>query len=358
MKFDKSFFTGKGEYLAARYRNLYGESSCRERTEREQKKIVNRYLTVLILFAAVLAFSIVSSAEGGPDMKTGDDGLMISVDRPAENESTASIDARVWAVSKSGTINRDKQILIQPVGENIKAEEDGLLKSESESDKLDRKISTAVRSLNDNTEKKTVVLPSVLDDGTKLYWKKEDKNNYPMIFIAGILLLYMVYKSRYDNVKKEEKAAGENVIREMPGFINKLVLLLDAGIVFNTAFEKIMADKASSGHDSENYFYDQMKDIYNRSRETNSPVHIEMAALAKRSGVREMMRMTGIITDNINKGTDLSEKLKREGEVLWFARKKQSEEKGRLAETKLTLPLVILLLVLVMITVAPALMDM
>ena len=56
-------------------------------------------------------------------------------------------------------------------------------------------------------------------------------------------------------------------------------------------------------------------------------------------------------------GVYLSEKLKQENSLLWLARKQQSEEKGRLAETKLTLPLMILLLVLIMMTIAPAMME-
>lgn len=95
-----------------------------------------------------------------------------------------------------------------------------------------------------------------------------------------------------------------------------------------------------------------------RSRETNSPFHKELAAFARRSGVRELMRVSNVINDNIDKGTELTGKLRREGDALWFARKKQSEEKGRLAETKMTLPLVMLLCVLVLITIAPAMMDM
>mgnify|MGYP000656837785 FL=1 len=55
--------------------------------------------------------------------------------------------------------------------------------------------------------------------------------------------------------------------------------------------------------------------------------------------------------------TDWTEKLKQENSLLWLARKQQSEEKGRLAETKLTLPLMILLLVLIMMTIAPAMME-
>ena len=45
-------------------------------------------------------------------------------------------------------------------------------------------------------------------------------------------------------------------------------------------------------------------------------------------------------------------------ELLWFSRKKRAAEKGRLAETKLTFPLMLLLLALVMVTTAPALLDM
>ncbi len=43
--------------------------------------------------------------------------------------------------------------------------------------------------------------------------------------------------------------------------------------------------------------------------------------------------------------------------MLWLERKKSCEERGRLAETKLTLPLMIFLMVLIVITVAPALME-
>ena len=90
----------------------------------------------------------------------------------------------------------------------------------------------------------------------------------------------------------------------------------------------------------------------------NASFYKEMYDFARFSGVKELMRITNIMIDNINKGDDLSGKLRRENELLWFARKQQAEEKGRLAETKMTLPLMILLTVLIMVTIAPALMEM
>lgn len=79
--------------------------------------------------------------------------------------------------------------------------------------------------------------------------------------------------------------------------------------------------------------------------------------MAKESGIRELMRVSNIINDNINKGVELTDKLQAESEILWLNRKKSCEEKGRFAETKMTLPLMLFLMVLIIITVAPALLE-
>jgi len=44
--------------------------------------------------------------------------------------------------------------------------------------------------------------------------------------------------------------------------------------------------------------------------------------------------------------------------LLWEQRKKLAEERGRAAETKMAFPLAILLLVLILITAAPAMLQM
>ena len=78
----------------------------------------------------------------------------------------------------------------------------------------------------------------------------------------------------------------------------------------------------------------------------------------KRLAIKEFTRITSIITDNQYKGVNLTEKLESESDILWTQRKKIAEEKGRIAETKLTFPLALLLLVLILITAAPAIMEM
>lgn len=99
-------------------------------------------------------------------------------------------------------------------------------------------------------------------------------------------------------------------------------------------------------------------DIKKYSAETGISLIALMEQYGKKLGVREFSRMTGIIADNQYKGIDLTEKLESESDLLWNQRKKLAEERGRAAETKLAFPLAMLLMVLIVITAAPAVLQM
>ena len=153
-----------------------------------------------------------------------------------------------------------------------------------------------------------------------------------------------------------------SVRRQLPEFVNRLVLLLGAGLVLSAGFERIVEESRQAASLSGDYFYGCMDGIYNKIRETNGSMDQEFRAFARSGensgeGSRELMRISNIISDNISKGAELTDKLQSESEALWLSRKSDSEERGRLAETKLTMPLTVFLLVLVVVTVSPALLE-
>lgn len=55
---------------------------------------------------------------------------------------------------------------------------------------------------------------------------------------------------------------------------------------------------------------------------------------------------------------DLWDKLADEGEQLWRERKRTALEKIRLSESKMSFPLALLLIALILITAAPAMLQM
>ena len=155
-------------------------------------------------------------------------------------------------------------------------------------------------------------------------------------------------------MRKMELRRQRSVRKQLPVFVNELVLLMGAGLVLSRAFE---AAVESAGEGTSDYFYSGLRRICHSIRNTNAVMHEELRNFSKESGVSEFMRISSIISDNINKGSELTEKLEREMDSLWNARRLHAEQRGRLAETKMTIPLAVFLCVLIIITVAPAMMQ-
>ncbi|MDI9494264.1 MAG: type II secretion system F family protein [Bacillota bacterium] len=181
--------------------------------------------------------------------------------------------------------------------------------------------------------------------------------------LAGILilfatLLFIVYRNRYGWVEKQIKTTKESIIEDFPEFTDKLILLLNAGMVTEAALRKIAFDyKKSRELIGKRALYEGLSNLIDRAQQTNSGLKRELSEYAVKSGVRELLRFSAIVEDNINKGSSLAEKLEAEGTLLWMDRKKRAEERARLAETKLSFPLMLLLLSLVIITTAPILLS-
>jgi pilus assembly protein TadC len=155
----------------------------------------------------------------------------------------------------------------------------------------------------------------------------------------------------------EEMRSG--IRRDFPDFLAKLLLLLNAGLVVTAAVEKIAEDyRERRRPGEEKVFFEELLGMEHRVKGANTSLSAEFAGLAARSGQREVMRFSAILADNIDKGSALADKLMQEESMLRVMRKKRAEEKGRLAETKLTFPMALQLGAIIIITVAPAAFEM
>lgn len=200
-----------------------------------------------------------------------------------------------------------------------------------------------------------VVLPESLDEKITVEWSRQRESVLPVIiclFLFGYLILFF---KRYEGIEREIKRRKEAIVDDFPDFIDKLILLLNAGLVTDVALRKVTMDHQR--FKEKRPLYEGLMEMQKRIDETNAPLTKELREFAQKSCVRELIRFATIIEDNINKGSTLAEKLEGEGNLLWLGKKKRAEEKGRLAETKLTFPLLLLLIALLLITTAPVLFD-
>lgn len=225
---------------------------------------------------------------------------------------------------------------------------------------LNNRIQNTVRNIEEGTNlnSEEIVLPDKLEEGIPVQWSRVNKSYYIEILSLFLFGYILILFKRYDRMEKEYKAGKDAIIRDFPDFIDKMVLLLNAGLVTDSALCKIARDYRRFKNVSKiKPLYEGLCEIEKRITETKVPLIQELREFARQSGVRELSRFAAIVEDNINKGSTLTEKLEGEGNLLWLAKKKRIEEKGRLAETKLTFPLMLLLLVLIIITVAPILLE-
>ena len=99
---------------------------------------------------------------------------------------------------------------------------------------------------------------------------------------------------RKTKLKKEKEIERRNVADELPDFTNRLVLLLNAGLVLTSAVAKITEEE-----ERDCYFYKELRNINERVRNVNSSFITEFREFAKRSGVRELLRLSNIMADNV-----------------------------------------------------------
>jgi hypothetical protein len=320
-------------------------------TEKAKKQIkyvilVGVVLIIIDLFCGLSAGNIELVKSGGK----------IFMLRPSAGQQTGHLYLKAEIQTEGGVVKKDVVVKLDPYHAEKGKKETASEEKMSAEEAIDYEIRTLIDSFNKDSSLRQIILPDKLESGEKITWKKDLQINTLAILICMLMLISVIYLKRFEPLQKLQKEREVSVLSSLPEFINRLVLLLNAGMVLNSAFEKTIEE--SRVFEAKNdYFSEKMEEMYLLVKNANGSMHQELRSFAKESGVKELMRISNIVSDNINKGVELAQKLQNENELLWIARKKSCEERGKLAETKLTLPLVIFLAVLIVVVVSPALIE-
>ena len=235
-----------------------------------------------------------------------------------------------------------------PIEENSKRDID-------EESLIQIEVSKMLRELNSrmSMERGRIILPKTIGENIRLTWTRPKMNYHfllPLLFPPFLLLF--LYRGERDEIKRKRDMEYEGILLALPSFNNKIVLLLGSGLVYEESIRRI---GRGSG---KNNLTRVLRGLIGEADKTNNDVTLLLKNYAGKNHITELKRITSIILDNRQRGTDLVAKLSLEGELLWEKRKKRAEEKGKTAEGKLTIPLGIMMVSLLLITAGPALMQM
>lgn len=205
------------------------------------------------------------------------------------------------------------------------------------------------------TETPLVILPRKDSQGTSFTWDSGRNIKWLFFLILIPITIILLYENSRNKQKKERQSLENSVKKHLPGFNSKILLLLQTGMVLSDTFLIACDGYTDSGREDFSTVIYRMKQQYITGNRALASVFREQSVRIK---IREFSRLAKAIEDNQYKGVDLKERLDSESELLWEMRKNNAMEKGKLMETKLTFPLGALLIVLIIITAAPAVMQM
>ena len=220
-------------------------------------------------------------------------------------------------------------------------------------------LGIAVSRLEESRSKK-IVLPSKLDDGSVVTWSKSEKSNrgWMMIIALYVLIGIAVILDKYDKLRKADLDLRKQILKALPRFTNQLLLMMNSGVILSDAFHKICYGYSMMQVEHQGELERNIIAMTESAELTNRSIPLMFSELAKKYSVKELMRISTVLRENEKRGSNIQEKLERESAFLWDIRKVIAREQGKLIDTKMTYPLGLLLVLLIVITMAPAMMSM
>ncbi|MDO4619536.1 MAG: type II secretion system F family protein [Lachnospiraceae bacterium] len=226
----------------------------------------------------------------------------------------------------------------------------------TEEEQLDRELREAVGELNEKSEEK-VLLPQEIG-GRQANWSaKEDRTGISLLLLGiltAVVYIYSGVRLRLNAAEQRE----QKLKKDYPAVISKLVLLLGAGMSMRRAFARIAADyergKNESKKPEERPGYEE---IVRTVQEMERGVSEAEAYrnLGRRAGIAEYRTFSTVILQNLRKGgAEMLRILEREAAEAQENRKKQARIRGEEAGTKLMLPMLVMLVLVMAILTVPA----
>ena len=293
-------------------------------------------------------------------LKSTYDSLPIAVDWKSDKQNILSNTGHIFPVEKPEQVRlmlhisyheyyREDEIMITVAPPAV-----------SDQEKLYLEVEQMLQqSHNDSLEQEDWKLPAEWK-GEHIYWKQIIEDNSLLFWAAamGTVILIYIFSDRdlHDQIEKRKK----RLRREYPEIVHKLVLFVGAGMTIRGAFQKIAGDYEAK-QQAANKQSPACAEMLYTCRELCAGVS-EGAAyehFGRRTGLQEYIRLSTLLAQNLKRGNStLLERLREEADKAAEEQLQQGRKLGEEAGTKLLVPMVLMLAVVMVVIMIPAFSNM
>lgn len=206
-----------------------------------------------------------------------------------------------------------------------------------------------------------VILPGRIGK-TPVFWTKDKGTNKVfVILLMGIVAIAGVAIGRRNDARKAKKNRDGILIEEYSGVLNQLSLLLSAGMTVSNAWERVVKNYQSKLEGKKNKdrkpAYEEMEITYNQIKDGMAERQA-YEQFADRVGVAEYRKLSNLLTQNLRKGTaGLGRILEEEAVDAYSKQQSIVKKKGEEMSTKLLLPMMLMLGLVIVMIVIPAVFN-
>lgn len=214
------------------------------------------------------------------------------------------------------------------------------------------------QALDEYSEKEYIELPETVS-GKQMKYVIEQENASPaMTVIFGLIGIAAVLGGNYHQRKRDLEQRRRQLQFDYSEMISKLTLLIGAGMTVCGAWNKIVQDyqrqKNAVKGKNVRYVYEEMSDSLNEIKAGVSE-WIVYERFGKRCDTKEYLKFSALLVQNLKKGTkNLTQMLELEAEEAFENRKNMAKKLGEEAGTKLLLPMIMMLSVVMVLILVPA----
>lgn len=205
------------------------------------------------------------------------------------------------------------------------------------------------------------VLPENVE-GHVIRWTKQPQRKQYAVLMLGLCAMAGVAIGRKEDARKEKENRDAKLLAEYPQMLSQMALLLGAGMTVSRAWERIVVSyenrcNAQSATEQEIPVYEEMRITYHQIRDGIGE-RLAYEQFGERIQLQVYRRLATLLVQNLRKGTaGLSRLLEKEMQDAFDAQENFAKKQGEELQTKLLLPMMLMLGLVIVIIMIPAIAN-
>lgn len=218
-----------------------------------------------------------------------------------------------------------------------------------------RKVYQLLAKEQQDSSNEYVELPLEVE-GRTISWREETDDVSGIIFILLCVAAALVYLVKDRELQERIEKRNKQLLLDYPQLISKVTLYLGAGMTIRNIFQKIALDyqKEKEAGGEVRYVYEEML-LTCHELESGISEAVAYEHFGKRCRLMQYMKFTNLLVQNLRKGSNtILDALRQEGKSAFEERKNTARRLGEEAGTKLLMPMMLMLGIVMILIIIPA----